>query len=80
MQTIQVGELKAQFSDILEKVEKSGETFVIEYGKRRKKVAMLVPFREEKKSRKFGQLKGKIVVPDNFDDESEEIDAMFYGG
>ena len=30
---------------------------------------MLVQYEEAKKPRKFGQLKGKIVIPDNFDDE-----------
>ena len=28
---------------------------------------------------KLGLLKGKLVVPDNFNDEDEEINQMFYG-
>jgi len=78
MQSIQVGQFKAELSSILEQVQNQGKTFVIEFGKKHKKVAMLVPY-EEKKVRKFGQLEGKIKIPDNFDDESEEINEMFYG-
>lgn len=32
-----------------------------------------------KKKRVLGQLKGKIIIPDNFNDEDEQINAMFYG-
>jgi len=79
MQSIQVGKFKSDLSSILEQVQNFGEKFVIEYGKKHKKVAMLVPYEEKKKIRKFGQLEGKINIPDDFDDESEEIKEMFYG-
>ncbi|WP_428353252.1 type II toxin-antitoxin system Phd/YefM family antitoxin [Methyloprofundus sp.] len=79
MQTIQVGQLKSEFSSVLEKVHKEGETYVIEFGKKHKKVAMLVPYKEEPKKRIFGQLQGTLDIPDDFDEESEEINWMFYG-
>ena len=79
MKSIQVGQFKAELSSILEEVQKLGETFVIEFGKKHKKVAMLVPYEQKKKVRKFGQLEGKLHIPDNFDDELEEINGMFYG-
>jgi len=79
MQSIQVGKFKSDLSSILEQVQNFGEKFVIEYGKKHKKVAMLVPYEKQKKSRKFGQLEGKINIPDDFDDETEEINEMFYG-
>ena len=79
MQTIQVGKFKAELSSILEKVQKNGEKYIIEFGKKHKKVAMLVPYEETKKPRKFGQLKGKIDIPENFDDENKDINKMFYG-
>ncbi|MEA3353046.1 MAG: type II toxin-antitoxin system Phd/YefM family antitoxin [Campylobacterota bacterium] len=79
MQSIQVGKFKSDLSSILEQVQNFGEKFVIEYGKKHKKVAMLVPYEEEKKIRKFGQLEGKVNIPDDFDDEVEEINEMFYG-
>ncbi len=78
MQTIQVGKFKAELSSILEKVQKNGEKYIIEFGKKHKKIAMLVPYEENKKARKFGQLRGKLDIPDNFDDEISEINEMFY--
>jgi len=79
MQTIQVGQLKSEFSSVLEQVQQDGETFIIEFGKKHKKVAMIVPYKEESKKRVFGQLKGKLNIPTDFDDESDEINNMFYG-
>jgi antitoxin (DNA-binding transcriptional repressor) of toxin-antitoxin stability system len=63
MKTLPVGELKAQFSEILEKVQK-GESFGILYGKKKKPVAMLIPFKamELKKERKLGILEGKVKI------------------
>jgi len=63
MKTLPVGELKAQFSEVLEKV-KQGEKFGILYGKKKKPIAMIVPFSEveEKKERKIGILDGKFQV------------------
>lgn len=40
---------------------------------------MLVPYEEDKKPRKFGQLEGKLKISDDFDDELLEINQMFYG-
>ncbi len=79
MQSIQVGQFKSELSSILEQVQNLGETFVIEFGKKHKKVAMLVPYEENKKVRKFGIYKDKFDIPDDFDDEDEDINKMFYG-
>ena len=79
MKSIKVGELKANFSDILNQIQNMGESFIIEYGKSHKKVAILKPYKENKQKRVFGQLKGKIKIPQNFNDEDEEINKMFYG-
>ena len=79
MQSVQVGQFKAEFSSILDKVQNKGEKFVIEYGKKHKKVAMIVPYEKEKLTRKFGQLEGQYCVPVDFDKESDEINQMFYG-
>ncbi len=63
MKTLAVGELKAQFSEVLEKV-KNGESFGILYGKKKKPIAMIVPFqeKEKKKERKLGILDGKVTI------------------
>jgi len=63
MKTLPVGELKAQFSEVLEKVQ-LGESFGILYGKKKKPIAMIVPFVETKikKERKLGLLEGKVNI------------------
>ena len=78
MKTIQVGKFKSELSSVLQQVQTLRETFVIEFGRKHKKIAMLVPYEEKQKVRKFGQLKGKINIRDDFDDEVEEINEMFY--
>jgi antitoxin (DNA-binding transcriptional repressor) of toxin-antitoxin stability system len=58
MKSLTVGEFKAHFSDLLSLVKK-GEKIKILYGKSKKPVALLVPYKENLKSRKLGLLKGK---------------------
>jgi len=76
MKTVAVGELKAQFSEILRKVQ-LGESFGILYGKKKHPVAMLAPFIEEKpkKPRELGLLEGKVnvVFADDFKMTEEEL-------
>ncbi len=79
MKSVQIGEFKAQLSSILEQVNHHKESYVIEYGRNHKKVAMLVPYNEEKQVRRFGLLEGQCQVPDDFDNEVDEINQMFYG-
>ena len=43
MQTLTIGELKTGFSEVLKKI-RNGEEIVISYGKKREKVAVLVPY------------------------------------
>ena len=77
MKAIQVGQLKSDFSSILQQIQNEGKTFVIEYGKKHKKIAMLIPYDkqlEEGAQRTFGLLKdkGSFTIHDNFsltDDE-----------
>ena len=54
-----------KYTFILERVQKDGKTFIIEFGKKHKKVAMLVLYKEEPKKRVFGQLKGTLNIPDD---------------
>ena len=76
MKTMPVGELKAQFSEVLEKV-KQGESFGILYGRKKKPIAMIVPYAEnkKKKERKIGLLDGKIniKISENFQMTEEEF-------
>jgi len=76
MQTISVGELKARFSEVLERVRK-GEEITISYGKKRKKVAVLLPYDHysPKQERKLGLLKdrGTCVIHKDFKLTDEEM-------
>jgi len=60
MKTLPVGELKAQFSEVLEKV-RAGESYAILHGRQKEPVAMIVPYSEEqaKKHRKLASMMGK---------------------
>jgi len=78
MKTLPVGELKAQFSEVLDLVKK-GETFGILYGKKKKPIAMIVPFTETsiKKEREIGYLEGKVKV--FFGEDYEITEEEFVG-
>lgn len=78
MKSVQVGVFKAEFSEILQQVKDQGETFVIEFGKNHKKVAMLVPYRADygvQSARVFGPLKGRasFAMANNFEISDEEM-------
>lgn len=79
MKSLPVGELKAQFSEVLEKVQQ-GESFEILYGKKKTPVARIVPINgaKRKKKRKIGILDGKmkIVFADDFKMTEEEFINM----
>jgi prevent-host-death family protein len=76
MQAIPIRELKAHFSSILQRV-KSGETIVISYGKKKEKIAVLVPYQSHKpkKPRKLGILKGKAkcIITSGFSLTDEKL-------
>ncbi|MBV9242267.1 MAG: type II toxin-antitoxin system prevent-host-death family antitoxin [Acidobacteria bacterium] len=75
MKSLPVGELKAQFSDVLEQVQR-GETFEVLYGRNKKPVARIVPISEAKpKKRKLGILEGKakVIFADDFKMTEEEF-------
>jgi prevent-host-death family protein len=76
MKTMQVAELKARFSEVLEEVKK-GEEITVSYGRKKENVAVLVPYKkyQEKAKRKLGIYKGKasVVFKDNFKMTDEEF-------
>jgi antitoxin (DNA-binding transcriptional repressor) of toxin-antitoxin stability system len=81
MKTVQVGVFKAKFSEILQQVKEKGESFIIEYGKSRRKVAMLIPFHEApipQSTRVFGYLKNRASF--KLQDDFEMTDDEFLNG
>jgi antitoxin (DNA-binding transcriptional repressor) of toxin-antitoxin stability system len=74
MQTLSVGEFKANFSEVLKKVL-AGEEIAISYGKKKEIVARLVPKAGKKEKRKIGILEGKstVIFKDDFKMTEEEF-------
>jgi antitoxin (DNA-binding transcriptional repressor) of toxin-antitoxin stability system len=78
MKAMAVGEVKTHFSEVLKEV-KQGNSIGILYGKTKKPVAMIVPYIEEKTSRrKIGILDGKIKIKfrDDFEMTTKELLEM----
>lgn len=76
MHTVNIHQAKTNLSRLIEKAL-SGEDVVI--AKAGKPVVKLIKFKEKKQWRKPGLWKGKIRVSEDFDDEDEEINKLFYG-
>lgn len=68
-------EAKTNLSKLIEQVLAGKEVIIAKAGK---PVARLSAYSPTKEKRKPGLLKGKIWIPDNFNDESEEINRLFY--
>ena len=76
MQTMTVGHFKAHFSQVLDIVQ-HGEDIVISYGKKKEKIAVLVPYDryEGKPVRTLGLLAGKasFSIPADFKVSDDEL-------
>jgi prevent-host-death family protein len=77
MQTVQVGEFKARFSELIEAV-RAGETVVVCYGRGRKNVAALVPYDQLPAAapRRLGILSGQASVSFTPDFEISEDELL----
>ena len=79
MRTMPVGELKSHFSEVIEAIKK-GEQIVISYGKKKKKIAVIIPFSQYAKENaiKLGLLKNKAncEFADDFEMTTEELVGM----
>ncbi|OGM33304.1 hypothetical protein A2803_05560 [Candidatus Woesebacteria bacterium RIFCSPHIGHO2_01_FULL_44_21] len=73
-----IHQAKSQLSKLIEATLAGEEEVVI--AKAGKPVVKLTVYKEKKVSRKPGALKGKIFVPDDFDEEDEEFNKLFYEG
>ena len=76
MQTIQVGEFKARFSEMIDSV-RAGETIIVAYGRNQEKVAELIPYDQlpDNQPRQLGVLADKATVAfsDDFAMTDEEL-------
>jgi len=70
-----VGKFKSNFSEVVDGVKK-GEKYTVSYGKKKKKIAVLIPIDQyEKKVRKLGLLEkdGPVKFAKNFKMTEEEF-------
>ena len=76
MKTMSVGEFKTNFSEVLGLIRK-GEEITLSYGKKKEKVAVILPYDrfKPKGERMLGLLKGKAgcVIKDDFAMSDEEM-------
>lgn len=76
VKTLGIGEIKTHFSEILGQV-KRGQRIIISFGKKKEKVAMIVPYEEcqPEERRQLGPLKGKaeFEIHDDFRITDEEL-------
>lgn len=77
MKTMTVGELKAQFSEVLGQMLKNGEPVAISYGKKKEKIAAIIPYSQLKpqSERVLGVMQGRArcVIHDDFALSDEEM-------
>ena len=74
---VNVHEAKTHFSKLLKRVEKGESVLIARNGI---PVAELRPISEKRIERRFGELRGKIVVPDDFNAPlPDEILDLFEG-
>ena len=76
---VNVLDAKTNFSKLLMLLETKQESEII-ICKNNKPVAKITPMNTTDVSMRLGIAKGKITVPDDFDDEDPVINALFYGG
>ena len=72
-----VGELKAQFSEVLQQIAKNGKPIAISYGKKKEKIAAIIPYSQikPKSERKLGVMRGRAtcVIHEDFALSDEEL-------
>ena len=75
MKTLNITEARAQLSKIVNDAARGKTTIIARNGR---PVARVLPFDKSKPQKiKFGTLKGKIVIPEDFDAPDQDIIDMF---
>ncbi len=74
---INIYEAKTQLSALVDQAVNGDDVIIARNGKPQARLTALVP---AKGKIKYGLLKGKFSVPDDFDSPNPDIEALFYGG
>lgn len=73
---VNIYEAKTQLSALVDQAAAGTDVILARNGKPQARITSLGP---PKGKVKYGLLKGKLVIPDDFDAPDNEIEAMFYG-
>ena len=76
MQIYNIHEAKTNLSKLIAETLSGKEVIIAKAGR---PMAKLISYKQVLKPRKLGLLKGKISVPDDFNEEDKEINKLFYG-
>ncbi len=74
---VNVHEAKTNLSRLLERVEHGEEIIIARAGK---PVASLVPYRDKRRNRTPGSMKGRLWIAADFDETPSEIAESFHAG
>lgn len=77
MQIFNIHQAKTNLSKLIEITSQGEEVIIAKAGK---PVAKLSFYKEKLKPRKLGLWKGKVWMSEDFNDEDEEINKLFYEG
>ena len=76
METLTIGQLKTNFSDVIKSI-KTGKEVIIAFGKKKEKIAVIIPYKKYVKSKKIklGLLESKAsyTVKDDFKISDKEF-------
>jgi prevent-host-death family protein len=78
MKTVNMLDAKNSLSRLVEAVESGAESEII-IARNGKPAARLVPLAAKPKQVRLGLAKGLFKVPDNIDEDNEEIERLFNG-
>jgi len=74
---VNIYEAKTRLSALVDQAARGDDVIIARNGKPQARITSLVP---AKGQIKYGLLKGKFTVPDDFDAPNPDIEALFYGG
>lgn len=74
---VNIYEAKTQLSALVDQASGGDDVIIARNGKPQARITSLVP---AKGKIKYGLLKGKFTVPEDFDAPNADIEALFYGG
>jgi len=74
---VNIYEAKTQLSALVDQAVRGDDVIIARNGKPQARITSLVP---AKGKIKYGLLKGRLTVPDDFDAPNPDIETLFYGG